>query len=1182
MRSIKDSFVTLAVLFGSFVLTPAQPDMYITPGLEQGKPADAPSSLISATSYPFSAISGVALEDMSSGTTQLIAGGADNDNSAIANIGFLFRFDGGYYTTFGANANGLIRLGSVTTTSNTVNSIASTSESPKIAPLWDDLCVGSNGRVHYKTVGNGTTQKLVVEWSNMKISRGSGCGGPGGGTYQLWLFEGSGIVQFVYGSGVTPTTTDGYSIGMQFTSGFSENYTSVTSATNTAIYGAVPPNNTQVNAIAAGTSYLFTPNVPVAPSEGYAIVTQTTATLNWTDNAANETGYLVVRTTDHVNYLLIGFLAPNAVTFADSGLSPGTQYFYSVYALSEGAFSDELAIPAMTSSTPSTISSTTTGGNWSAPSTWTGGVVPTGSDDVIIVPGATVTIDTITAQAANVTVGSAPSLAGQKELLPEGGSPARLTFLETEARRLTILNQLTIEANGNFSTGGGTVADHTLDIHGNLINKGTLDLSTNGGSAAAAIDFKGDTSVTFGGTGAVTDVSRIRMNKVSANNIVELAPSNFTVNGTTTEGPASGFLLQNGGTFKISGTFTGAHRTFSVFDDNSPPLTVGFWLNNPNYTVMANGLSGTIRRLRITTGEFNLGSRVQDHLTIAVFIMEGGKLNVSGSLWLTGTKEISGGKITVCMFTGGNCTLALDRSSTNGIFNMSGGEIEVRNSASIYSYHLASNPPSITGGILRFGSEQSSGPGTYFIFPPNSYDPLNPPHTYFPNTVIDTSSGFTQTVTHLYQHPVHVLDLTIGTGVVFKAHNLSVHGTGVINNGELEITDTFGAGTLEFDDLTGLSDMNYSGGGSMTGRVRQMNIRCRNMTFDHAGGNLVTYSLKVTSAHLFNANRVTLGRHDSTETLVEILDGASLDIAPDWDLGPNGQKLIYRGGYITGPEINPTRYLTQMIFTGTGPGTLTLAGGDLFVNNIGLFGGGVVKTGSATLHIQLPWTNTGQPTLAGYVDGNLRMPVTAATHSGHCYGFNIGQNGAAPVTVCISSISGPSALTIKAVDATLPGLDPTVSASRYWTITEEGNVVAGLIFWPHSSDINGNQANYLRWRSNGGTPVQVAPGGIDQLTGDWGLGAALAPVSVSVSGTVTTSTGQPIRNATVTISGGGLPDPIVTTTGNFGTYLFENLTTGGTYTVQVSAKRYRFTPNSQVVTANNNVANVNFAANPQE
>ena len=68
----------------------------------------------------------------------------------------------------------------------------------------------------------------------------------------------------------------------------------------------------------------------------------------------------------------------------------------------------------------------------------------------------------------------------------------------------------------------------------------------------------------------------------------------------------------------------------------------------------------------------------------------------------------------------------------------------------------------------------------------------------------------------------------------------------------------------------------------------------------------------------------------------------------------------------------------------------------------------------------------------------------------------------------------------------------------------------------------------------------------------------------------------------MTVSGGNLPTPVVFQTGQFGTYLFEGLQPGQTYTIFVSAKRFRFAQSSQVVTPVDNVFNVNFTANPQE
>jgi hypothetical protein len=221
------------------------------------------SELITATTYPMT-LPGAVLEDMSTGTTTLIAAGSDDGNSVTVNIGFEFWFDGVRATQFGANANGFMKLGTAPTGSSFTNSLASTTNAPKIMPFWDDLCTGTNGKVHFKTIGSAPNRKLIVEWQNMQITRGAGCSGVGTGTFQAWLFESAGTtnqgaVQFVYGALPATAAVDaGYSVGLQ--SGAATNFASVTTSSNTVSYAAA--NDAQTNAIAAGTSYLFTVNVP--------------------------------------------------------------------------------------------------------------------------------------------------------------------------------------------------------------------------------------------------------------------------------------------------------------------------------------------------------------------------------------------------------------------------------------------------------------------------------------------------------------------------------------------------------------------------------------------------------------------------------------------------------------------------------------------------------------------------------------------------------------------------------------------------------------------------------------------------------------------------------------------------------------------------------------------------------
>ena len=77
----------------------------------------------------------------------------------------------------------------------------------------------------------------------------------------------------------------------------------------------------------------------------------------------------------------------------------------------------------------------------------------------------------------------------------------------------------------------------------------------------------------------------------------------------------------------------------------------------------------------------------------------------------------------------------------------------------------------------------------------------------------------------------------------------------------------------------------------------------------------------------------------------------------------------------------------------------------------------------------------------------------------------------------------------------------------------------------------------------------------------------------SVSGRVMTPDGRSLRNAVVSIT-----DPAgimrTTTTSSFGNYRFENVSIGGSYSIGVSSKRYRFSPRS--VAVNNDLANVDF------
>ncbi len=56
-------------------------------------------------------------------------------------------------------------------------------------------------------------------------------------------------------------------------------------------------------------------------------------TVNWSDNATNETNYVLERSNDGTNFTVIATLPANTASYNESGLTPNTQYYYRVKAI---------------------------------------------------------------------------------------------------------------------------------------------------------------------------------------------------------------------------------------------------------------------------------------------------------------------------------------------------------------------------------------------------------------------------------------------------------------------------------------------------------------------------------------------------------------------------------------------------------------------------------------------------------------------------------------------------------------------------------------------------------------------------------------------------------------------------------------------------------------------------------
>lgn len=1159
------------------------------------------NSLVTATSYPFSVLAGVALEDMSSGTTQLVAASQDDTASALTNIGFDFWLDGVRFTQFSANANGLMKLGSPVVNNGAngrTNNLATANDLPKIAAYWDDLCTSATGRVHFKVVGSPGSRRLVVEWQNV-VTFGTSCtaGALTIGTFQVWLYESEhptqpGIVQFVYGAlGPNSALNGGYSngIGSSATS-----FASITTSADTVSYAASA--NAQINSIAAGKSYLLTPNIPAAPTAlNFTAVTPTSQTLNWTDNAANEVGYVIYRSLDGTNFTFLTQQAAGTTSFNDTGLAPTTNYFYRVYAVTEGALSTALAGNNVTAA-PGNITSITSG-PWSNPATWSGGV-PTAGDNVTIATGHTVTIDSSNAFSVTIQTG------------------AVLQFESATARTLSVGDDVTINAGGTFQSSlTGTITTHVLSLGGDLTNNGTLDFSTNADTAAAGITFSaGATNVTFGGTGGTTDVRGITVAKGAQATIVDLTSSNFTVRGVNTD--VAGYLTITSGTFRIGGTFTMTNRTFTTAAYTIPTLG-GIWLNNPNYTV-ARTASGTGTNnnglLRMTQGVYGIGLTGADGMgnsaAGSTFIVEGGTINaIRIDPQSAATFTMTGGTINIGDLAANTRSNfgSFEFFSTASVSAFNGGTINLIQAtvaATPVDFRVAgTSTTNATPTVLNVGTGATA---TNFNFRISGNAPA---------MVIDNTTN-NKTATFLAQTLIRG-NITINPGTTFAINGFLVAPTStvasvnVVNNGT--ITGSTGSSRLYFLN-TGGPAITYSG----TGIAGTTAAPLLSVDFDGgatttslggATNNLITARVILFSGSVSGSDNLECGVGGVSICTTQIGNtsaGAATPVGTflqpiTFNLGTGGQVASYlrtTTPYTSGGnEMNPTRTLASMTID---PNTIShvLGGGNATVSGaLTLNTGSLVTSSASTLTHNGAATRAGTCTTNCFIDGPLRRDFAVAPSTD--YVFHVGEGVYSPVATSSLVVAAPVELSVEAFNQTLAPFPAAQAISRNWNLirTGAGTLTANVLFtYNEIDDVSGDETDYRLWRRDTGAPTEFCGiACVDETTNvatatglssfsRWTIAGAFVPTAANanLAGRIVTADGRGISNARVILSASALGEPRVALTNPFGYYTFGDLPAGQTYVVTVGSKSYTFAVPSRVITLNDSVDNADFIADPQE
>jgi hypothetical protein len=205
------------------------------------------------SAYTFSAGTGSSLDPMTGATTVIGAGDDDTPTGPAASIGFTFNFNGTNYTQFSVSPDGWILLGGTAATSEFTNAVTSTTNNPKIYPYWDDLATGTTGNVQTLVTGTAPNRIFKVQWF-VTIPRATG--NPANSTFQCWLYEASGVVEFRYGTMGVPTSGS-ISSGM---TGNATNFQSISFASNTSSNSTA--NDVNTIAPATGRIYSFTPPSP--------------------------------------------------------------------------------------------------------------------------------------------------------------------------------------------------------------------------------------------------------------------------------------------------------------------------------------------------------------------------------------------------------------------------------------------------------------------------------------------------------------------------------------------------------------------------------------------------------------------------------------------------------------------------------------------------------------------------------------------------------------------------------------------------------------------------------------------------------------------------------------------------------------------------------------------------------
>lgn len=710
----------------------------------------------------------------------------DDNRSNPINIGFDYWYNGVRYTELSVSTNGYIDFSNSTNNGGPTTApygygnfqfSANGGTLNAIAPFYDDQTTQGGtdplgNSIRSLVTGTAPNRVLTIEWNDMAVYLNT----TPSLNYQLKLYERTGVIEMVYGTMTQGTSNFTYTCGINAaamnTVPTAAQLKCQQTANTTTFTNGVQNNLTVLPA--SNSRLTFTPPVPANPGSTltFTNIQPNQMTLNWTNWATNEVGYVIYSSVDNVNWEFELQTAANATSATVAALYSGTTYYWRVYAVTEGALSNPVIGTQATA--PGTTYISVQSGNWGTGSTWNTGTVPTSTDNVIINNTHTVTINA-NAACHNLTIGQ-----GTSGILRIGTGTAARTF--------TVEGNVTILANGTFTVNTASNTTHSFVCTGNINNAGTLDFQPDANSLCNSVFNHGYANQTISGNGALTRFNLIEVNKgISMSRVLDVTSNTFTA-------PA-GFLTITNGTFRLSSPGAVNITPFNVTDDI--PYRGRLWMNSAASTMNTTG--GNINlygELRCSAGTLNIGNAANNSVSSngGLFVVTGGTVNVAGRYERPNTTAIS--RFTI---TGGTCILNTVGSTSTTIapfhmdvpgsqFNQSGGTIIIRREGGTGAQNLGftctgGNINAVTGGTLQIGDASTPVTQQMLI---NTVSPVG-------NLLVNSANATAQ----LSVNPLTVfLDVTINSGILLASNLNLTLGRNWQNNGG---TYTAGTNTTEFN-----------------------------------------------------------------------------------------------------------------------------------------------------------------------------------------------------------------------------------------------------------------------------------------------------------------------------------------------------------------------------------------------